>query len=196
VALEERAERARSERMRIEPKAPESPWTDYVVGSKLSGKTYRVAMRGTERGDSFCSCPDFRKNTLGTCKHILHLLARLRRRFPAAVLARPYQRKEVSVHLRYGVMLELRLACPARLKPAAVAIVAPVRDRAITDLPDLLVRIQLLEAAGQTVKMHPDAEEYLERHLIQERLCARAAEIRRDPASHRLRTELLRTELS
>ena len=50
------------------------PWTDYTVASALSGKTYRVALRGEERGQSYCSCPDFRTNTLGTCKHILHVL--------------------------------------------------------------------------------------------------------------------------
>ena len=61
----------------------EKPWADYTVTSALSGKTYRVALRGEERGDSFCSCPDFRTNTLGTCKHILHVLHRVKRRFPA-----------------------------------------------------------------------------------------------------------------
>src|SRR6266545_2205340 len=195
LAVEERAERARNERMRIEPRNPESPWTDYLVGSKLSGKTYRVALRGTERGVSFCSCPDFRKNTLGTCKHILHLLRRLERRFPADVLSRPYKRKELSLYLRYGATLELRLACPPRLGATAKTIVEPLRDRPITDLPDLLVRIQRLQAAGQAVKVHPDAEEYLERRLLQTRLAGRSAEIRRDPAGHHLRTELLRTEL-
>ena len=51
------------------------PWTDYVVRNHLSGKTYRVALRGLEPGDSYCSCPDFRTNTLGTCKHVLRVLA-------------------------------------------------------------------------------------------------------------------------
>ena len=43
--------------------------------------TYRVALRGWERGESYCSCPDFRKNTLGTCKHILHVLEKVPRSF-------------------------------------------------------------------------------------------------------------------
>ena len=52
---------------------PIAPWTDYMVTNRLSGKTYRVALRGLEPGESYCSCPDFRTNTLGTCKHVLHV---------------------------------------------------------------------------------------------------------------------------
>ena len=86
-ALRERQERAKSEKFRISSSDDGKPWADYTVASALSGKTYRVALRGEERGQSFCSCPDFRTNTLGTCKHILHLLDRVRRRFPAAAAA-------------------------------------------------------------------------------------------------------------
>ena len=84
-ALRERQERAKSEKFRISSADATKPWTDYTVASALSGKTYRVALRGEERGQSYCSCPDFRTNTLGTCKHVLHLLDRVRRRFPATV---------------------------------------------------------------------------------------------------------------
>ena len=48
---------------------------------RSSGKTYRVALRGWKRGDSYCTCPDFRKNTLGTCKHILYALGEVKKRF-------------------------------------------------------------------------------------------------------------------
>src|SRR5690606_31142685 len=84
-ALAQREERARSEKMRLVSTDPAKLWTDYTVTNAESGKSYRVALRGWERGESYCSCPDFRKNTLGTCKHILHALEKLRRRFPAEV---------------------------------------------------------------------------------------------------------------
>jgi len=73
-ALADREERARTERMEIKPMSPDEIWTDYAVTSLVSGKTYHVVLRGWERGDSYCSCPDFRKNTLGTCKHVLKTL--------------------------------------------------------------------------------------------------------------------------
>ena len=71
-AFAERAERARQEPMTVKAADAGRPWTDYVVTNQLSGKTYRVALRGLEPGESYCSCPDFRTNTLGTCKHVLH----------------------------------------------------------------------------------------------------------------------------
>ena len=72
-----REERARTERFVLRSADPKRLWTDYTISSAASGKTYRVALRGTERGVSYCSCPDFRKNTLGTCTHILHALFKL-----------------------------------------------------------------------------------------------------------------------
>ena len=83
-ALRDRQDRARTEKFRLRSSDSKKPWSDYTITSALSGKTYRVALRGEERGASFCSCPDFRTNTLGTCKHILHVLHRVKRRFPAA----------------------------------------------------------------------------------------------------------------
>ena len=74
-ALAERAKRAAEEAMKVKAMVPATPWTDYTVASALSGKTYRVALRGMERGQSYCSCPDFRKNLLGTCKHVLKVQA-------------------------------------------------------------------------------------------------------------------------
>src|SRR5438552_2177941 len=100
-AVEERLERARAERMTVKSANPEQPWTDYTVASTISGKTYRVALRGRGPGDSYCSCPDFRTNTLGACKHILHVAAKLKRRFTAAQLQQPYLPKTVGVPVQY-----------------------------------------------------------------------------------------------
>ncbi|MBZ0115658.1 MAG: DEAD/DEAH box helicase, partial [Sandaracinaceae bacterium] len=194
-ALADRSERAASEKMKLRSLDPERPWTDYTLTSAASGKSYRVALRGTERGVSYCSCPDFRKNTLGTCKHILYVLDRAKRRFGAAALAKPYERKHFSVFLRYGERLELRLAVPARIPPDAKPIVSPILDRPIDDLHDLVARIRRLERAGHEVWVYPDAEELIDERSIAEQLAARAAEIRRSPAEHPLRTSLLETEL-
>ena len=101
----------------------QKPWTDYTVASALSGKTYRVALRGEERGQSFCSCPDFRTNTLGTCKHVLHLLGRVRRRFPAAQRQKPYRNRETFVHVLYGEETTLHLQLPD--KPDAEVVASP-----------------------------------------------------------------------
>ena len=194
-ALAEREERARTEKMRLTSANLKEIWTDYTVTNAASGKSYRVALRGWGPGESYCSCPDFRKNTLGTCKHIFHALEKLRRRFPPAVRDRPYRRRGISVHLSYGKELELRILLPGRLEDQASAIVRPIRDRPITDLPDLLKRIRRLEAQGLPVTVYPDAEEYIQARLLQQRIAAMVAEIRRDPKAHPLRTTLLKVEL-
>lgn len=194
-ALEEREERARTEKMRLTSADPQEIWTDYTLTNAASGKSYRVALRGWQPGDSYCSCPDFRKNTLGTCKHILHALEKVRRRFPDSVRARPYRRLGISVHLAYGKALELRVLLPARLTDKAIAIVRPIRDRPITDLPDLLRRVRQLEAQGLAVTLYPDAEEFIQTRLLQQRIATTVAEIRRDPQAHPLRKTLLKVEL-
>ncbi|MBI5443838.1 MAG: DEAD/DEAH box helicase, partial [Deltaproteobacteria bacterium] len=107
----------------------------------------------------------------------------------------PYRRTAPTVHLRYGESLELRLLVPEEIPAEALALVAPLRDRPITDLKDLLWRIRRLDALGCEVTVYPDAETYIENALLLERLAATAAAVRADPAGHPLRTELLKAEL-
>ncbi len=194
-ALADREERARTERMQIKSTDPARLWTDYTVTSLASGKTYRVVLRGWERGDSYCSCPDFRKNTLGTCKHILHTLDKVRKRFPGKVREIPYEVRSIFVHLHYGEEVDLRMQAPADLDKAAAQIVKPCLNGPIADVRDLLQRIGKLEALGYEVAVYPDAEEYLHRRLFKEKIQRKVAEIRKDPASHPLRTSLLHAEL-
>jgi SNF2 family DNA or RNA helicase len=155
-----------------------------------------VALRGIGRDESYCSCPDFRKNTLGTCKHLLRVQATVRRRFPAARLRQPHRRRTFSLYLRHGSGRSLHLGVPARALPRTVEEeAAPLRDRAIEDLPDLMRRLRRLDELGEPVTIYPDAEELLQERLFRERSRALVAEIRGNPAAHPLRRELLATEL-
>ncbi len=194
-ALEERDERARTERMTVRAEDPSRPWTDYAVTNKASGKTYRVALRGRERGEAYCSCPDFRKNGLGTCKHVIHVLRKVTRRFPAAKLRRPYTRRHLAVHVRYGEQAELRLLRPDKLEPELERIVRPIDGRAIADETDLVRRLRRIERLGHDVVVYPDAEEELQARLFRGQVASLVDEIRCDPARHPLRKELLAAEL-
>jgi superfamily II DNA or RNA helicase len=194
-AIAEREERARTEKMRLASQDPDEIWTDYTITNAASGKTYRVALRGSKPGESYCSCPDFRKNTLGTCKHILHALEKIRRRFPESARNRPYRQRDIALHLSYGKEIELRLLLPERLDDGAGAIVRPIRGRPITDLSELLRRIRRLQARGLDVTVYPDAEEFIQTRLLQQRIAATVAAIRRDSQVHPLRRTLLKVEL-
>jgi ERCC4-related helicase len=194
-ALAERDERSRKERFKLQSRDPEKPWTDYTVTSAASGKSYRVALRGRERGISYCSCPDFRTNTLGTCKHIMFALRRAERKFSEPALRRPYRRKSLSIHLTSGESLALRLGVPDKLDEQVAPIVKPLVGRDIVDVHDLMTRLTKLERVGQQVTIYPDAEELIQRQLFESRIQSLVSQIRRDPARHPLRTQLLKTEL-
>lgn len=194
-ALTDRIRRASEERMTVRGTDSERPWSDYLVTSERSGKTYRVALRGSDPGESYCSCPDFRTNGLGTCKHILHTLNKVARRFSAAKLRAPYYRKNVSVRLDYQSPIGVRFNVPTRRDERVTEIVDGGDERTLTDVAEVMHRIQALENAGYDVHVYPDAEEWAQRHLVQSRIREACAEIRRDPAGHPLRTELLRTPL-
>jgi len=170
-------------------------WSDYAVMNSVSGKTYRVALRGLKRGDSYCSCPDFRTNTLGTCKHIEFALDAVKKRFPKSVNEKPYRRTRISLHIRYGEKAELRLLLPEGLDERALEIAGPLRDAPVRDVDDLLSRIRGLERLGFPVHIYPDAEEMVNGLLQKKSLDTLVGEVRRDPKGHPLRKSLLKVEL-
>jgi len=194
-ALAARQEKAETERMTVKPAVAGQVWTDYTVSNPASGRTYRVALRGLERGESYCSCPDFRTNTLGTCKHVLKVQAWASKSFPAKTLRTRHRQDSFAVYLRYGRALELRLLTPEPFPAGTEALVRPVYGRAVSDVHGLLRVVGLVEAAGHRVTVYPDAEEYIQQWLYRDRTAARVAEIRRDPVGHPLRRDLLLCEL-
>jgi superfamily II DNA or RNA helicase len=199
-ALAERAERAATEKMRVRAQDRSTPWSDYLVQSAESGRTYRVALRGFEPGESFCTCPDFRKNTLGTCKHILHVAGKVRRRFSAARLRRRWVPDRFLVAVAYGEEMALCIEHPpeAKLGSKEKRIVKPFRDKRITDPEDavaLLNAVRKLERLDHEVTICPDAEEFFSQILHEHRVAVRMAEVRKDPENHPLRHELLDAEL-
>ncbi|MBN1855114.1 MAG: DEAD/DEAH box helicase [Pirellulales bacterium] len=195
-ALAERQRRAREERMSLRSVDPKEPWTDYTITSELSGKTYRVALRGTQLGESYCSCPDFRINHLGTCKHILHAIDKLSGRFSKQRLAKPYKRKNLSLRLDYGPIMGLRFNLPSKPLPDQVQKnIGPLGEGPLCDAQQVVDCIHRLQQLGHDVHIYPDAENYIDQQLLQKRLERYTAEIRANPAKHPLRRELLKVEL-
>lgn len=194
-ALADREQRAEQEKMTLKSLSPDNPWTDYTLTSQQSGKTYRVSLRGFDPGESYCTCPDFRVNRLGVCKHILHAQRKVRKRFTKAQLANPYRRRNLSLRLDYGQQLGLRFNLPHKLDHEADKILRGYADQTIVDVNVVPKLLRRLERAGFPVHVYPDAEEFVEQRLLQQRLAEVAAEIRTDPHQHPLRRELLQAEL-
>lgn len=199
-AIADREKRASVERMTVRSTNKSRPWTDYLVTSDNSGKTYRVALRGREAGQSYCSCPDFRTNSLGTCKHILNVQRKIAQRFSKAELAKPYRRKNFSLRLHYGSTqagddFGLRFNLPDKIEPKIEEIVGEYDVTSQRSAADAMRQIEAFEQAGYDVHIYPDAEDYIQRMLVQDRLRKECEKIRRDVTNHSLRTGLLDAKL-
>ncbi|MBP7866683.1 MAG: DEAD/DEAH box helicase family protein [Acidobacteria bacterium] len=72
--LEERRERARTEPFRLQ-EGPSIYGPHEVVTGRH--KRYEITIRDFDRMQWYCSCPDFRLNKLGTCKHLMFAHAKL-----------------------------------------------------------------------------------------------------------------------
>jgi superfamily II DNA or RNA helicase len=197
-AIAERAKRAAEEVMRVKPADKNTPWTDYVVMSAQSGKSYRVALRGMKRGEAYCTCPDFRKNRLGLCKHVIKVQELVKKRFSAGDLARTAKPERVGVYARYDGDLRLGLEMPARIMDKVKALVEPWKgkfattDEEMTALFDVVRRLTQMDA---DLIVYPDAEEIFNQAVHRQRMNELVAEIRKNPAQHPLRKSLLHTEL-
>lgn len=86
-------------------------YSDFTVINPSSGSHNKVALRGLEPGNNFCSCLDFRTNTLGTCKHIEWAIHYLRNSYGTKkyFAAPPPERIYTSVFVHYGGTPTIRI---------------------------------------------------------------------------------------
>ena len=109
----------RAQRFRLENLSTEPIFSEFTVTNPTTQGSYRVAIRGHNPGDNYCSCPDFAVNTLGTCKHIEFTLAALeRKRGARAAFTAGFHPAYSEVYLRYGARREVAFRagndCPQR----------------------------------------------------------------------------------
>lgn len=197
-ALAERQKRSEEEIMRIKAEDASMPWTDYAVSSAASGKSYRVALRGIRRGQSYCSCPDFKRNHLGTCKHIMKVIGHARKKHSEKSLAQAWLPDRVAIHARYDGELRLAIDIPRKMPTAQQELLASWRGRETKSDQDIREMFQLItsmEKSGMDYLLYPDAEEVLHSRLHQIQMDALMKEIRENPATHSLRKTLLHAEL-
>jgi superfamily II DNA or RNA helicase len=113
-----RRRRARAERFTIEKLGPKRVFSDFAVTNPATDGRYTVGVRGFEVGDNTCTCPDFKANTLGTCKHIEAVLESLKDEVPPHVRQRKAAVTRPEVFLHYGEQITLGLHLPPRRSDA------------------------------------------------------------------------------
>ena len=109
-----RRQRARTARLVIRNLTKKKVYSDYEVTNPASGGQYTVTVRGFDTGDNACTCPDFKANTLGTCKHIEAVLDHLKDELPAHLQKKKATVVRPEVYLHYGDPLRLGLHLPPR----------------------------------------------------------------------------------
>ena len=85
-------------------------FSEFLLTNPETEKTYKISIRGDKPGNNFCSCPDYRINNLGTCKHIEFTLFKLKKKRGAnKVFAETYSLPFSEICLYYGLKREIRL---------------------------------------------------------------------------------------
>ena len=80
--IEVRKKRAREESLKIKQIDNKTNiFSQYLVSKKGVENTreYKAEIRSLQKTHNYCSCPDFLKNSLGTCKHIEKILLGIKR---------------------------------------------------------------------------------------------------------------------
>ena len=76
--IERRRQRAQEEILKIANKGSHPLFSQFEVKS-VSGRAYRVEIRSLDEFHNTCTCPDYKTNLIGTCKHIEGVLTHLRK---------------------------------------------------------------------------------------------------------------------
>ena len=119
VQIERRRQRAREEITQITNKGSHPLFSQFEVAS-VSGRSYRVEIRSIDERHNTCTCPDYKSNLIGTCKHIESVLFHLKDEYADQLDELIKQRpRGTKVYLHYGVEITVRIELPLP-KPSAV----------------------------------------------------------------------------
>jgi SNF2 family DNA or RNA helicase len=110
-----RRQRARDSQLTIERVGKEKYFTEYRVTNPQTKGEYKVELRGFAVGDNTCTCPDFKANTLGTCKHIEAVIEQVKQHAPKTLTGRKAIITRPIIELDYSSeQLRLKLRLPER----------------------------------------------------------------------------------
>jgi SNF2 family DNA or RNA helicase len=154
-------------------------FSDYQVTNPVSGGSYRVSIRGFDVGDNACECPDFRTNTLGTCKHIEAVLAALQDETPPQLRRRKATITHPEIYLQYGEQLRLGLHLPPRHSDQLQQLADTYFDpRGLWKGSDHYQQlIETVEKVPEQVTIFSDAMEFMEREIDRHEMAEREREL-------------------
>src|SRR5579884_2772466 len=174
-----RRRRAAEGQFRIQNLGRNRVFSDYQITNPATGGQYRVSIRGFDVGDNTCECPDFRTNTLGTCKHIEAVLASLREETPPQLRRRKAAVTHPEIYLHYGEQLRIGLHLPPRYSDQLRALAEAFFDprgwwKGGDGYQEL---IELVESVPEQVTIFSDAMEFMEREIERHEMTLREHEL-------------------
>jgi superfamily II DNA or RNA helicase len=162
--IERRRQRAREEITKVANKGSHPIFSQFEVTS-VSGRTYRVEIRSLDEMHNSCTCPDYKTNLIGTCKHIEGVLSYLKEvhgeQMPALLKERP---RGTQIYLHYGLDVTVRADLPLAPRgavkdlllryfdPSGILVGSPVNA-----LPALLAQIEKLPSRERALLRVDDA---------------------------------------
>lgn len=112
VQIERRQERALAGHYEITNLGEDPVFSTYAVHSE-SGRTYEVWIRSLKEPANSCTCPDFKTNLVGTCKHVEAVLVHLAQTYQSELLREGHlSSPRPQVYLHYGETVQIKVARP------------------------------------------------------------------------------------
>jgi SNF2 family DNA or RNA helicase len=193
-----RKQYALEQKFKVKNIGSEPLYSDYEVFNPETNKIYKVSIRDNISSFNYCSCPDFRVNTLGTCKHVeFVLLSKLRFKKYQKLITKSQKNAYSSLSIYYG---KDRLI---RLKKADHIDHYP-RENEFFDKegflqPEMLTELDsfIKEASGAdpAFRIYPDVFEFIYGHKKAKSRQEKLMEIFPDGTSSKIFDDLVRTKL-
>ena len=173
-----RRQRAKATKLVIENIGKNRVYSEFRVANPETQGQYEVRVAGFDVGDNTCTCPDYKSNTLGTCKHIEAVLETLKADLPPhlqkkkAVISRP------ELFLHYGERLLLGLHLPPRHSDKLAKLAGMYFDEkglwnGKGKHADLIADV---EAVPESVSVSPETLDFVDREIERVELLRREQE--------------------
>ncbi len=192
-----RRQRAVEGKFRIQNLGRNRVFSDYQVTNPASGGQYTVSIRGFDVGDNSCTCPDFKSNTLGTCKHVEAVLEVLRAETPPTLQHRKAAVTRPEVYLHYGEKLQVGIHLPPRHSDQLHALVHRYFDEHGLWKADggYAEFIEAVNSVPEHVTTLSDAMEFMEWEVERAEMAEREQQWLRELDEDRLSFDLLKEPL-
>ena len=114
IQIDRRSLRAMQEITKVINKGNHPIFSLFEVSS-VSGRTYRVEIRSLTDLHNTCTCPDYKTNLIGTCKHIAGVLLYLKEKYGDRLETLARKRPSgTQIYLHHGMEVPYALGCPSR----------------------------------------------------------------------------------